>query len=256
MSVSSSWKSFAAVFGVAWASAACTPAVSGAPPAPRVTVEVWHDVVCPWCRIGLHNLEAVLAADAATFAHVDVVIHPYLLDPDVPPEGQDLRARLAGKYGAERVEAMFARVARAGAADGVEFRWDRVKVAPNTVPGHALVAWAPADKRLAVLEALHRAYFEEGVDVGDVAVLEAIAVGLGLDGAAARAAVTDPARLAAVRAEAERANALGIHGVPHFVVGGRALHGAQDQEALAAALDAALSTAESAAVPIASRAAL
>lgn len=225
------------------ASTACTQAPPPAKPA-RVTIEVWHDVVCPWCRIGLHNLEGVLDGweRAGTGVAVDVVVHPYLLDPDVPAGGEDLRERLAGKYGAERVEAMFARVASAGASQGVEFKWDRVQKAPNTVPGHALVAFAPADKRFAILEALHRAYFEEGLDIGDATILEAIAKGVGLDPAAARAAVTDPARIAAVRAEAEQANVRGIRGVPHFVIGGRDLHGAQDKITFRAALDEAAGT--------------
>lgn len=205
-----------------------------APALPVVKVEVWHDTVCPWCRIGLHNLEA--AAAQATTAKVEIVHHAFLLEPDAPAEGVDLRARLGGKYGADRIDAMFARVTQIGASYGVRFNWEAVKVAPNSAPSHALIDWAPADKRAAVIAGIHRAYFENGQNLGDAAVLGGIAREAGLDEAAARTAVTDAGRLAAVRTAAEDATRRGITGVPFFVIGGRTLNGAQSPEDLRAAL--------------------
>lgn len=213
-----------------------TKSASPAATAP-IRIDVWHDTVCPWCRIGLHNLDAVV--DAWDGAPLDVVFHPYLLEPDMPPEGADLRERLGRKYGLERVEAMFGRVTQAGAAYGIRFDFSKVQRTPSTVGSHALVEWSPPDRRDAVVEELHRAYFEEGRDIGDADVLAEIARAAGLDGAAARAAVTDPERLARVRSAASVAAQRGIGGVPHFVIGGRALHGAQSPEALRNAIRAA-----------------
>jgi len=74
---------------------ACT--TNNPPPLPVVRVEVWHDTVCPWCRIGLHNLE--VAATQVTNAKVEIVHHAFLLEPNAPAEGEDLRGRLAGRVG-------------------------------------------------------------------------------------------------------------------------------------------------------------
>jgi predicted DsbA family dithiol-disulfide isomerase len=200
------------------------PAAPAAPaPVTTVRVDVWHDTVCPWCRIGLHNLDAAL--DGFTAARVEVVHHAFLLDPDAPAGGTDMREHLAQKVGADRLDSMLARVSQAGAPYGVRFNWDAVKTLPNTTASHALIEWAPPARRPAVIAAIQRAHFEDGRNIGDAD--------------AARAAVTDPARLAAVRAAAEGAARRGISGVPHYEIGGRALDGAQSPETLRAALEAA-----------------
>jgi predicted DsbA family dithiol-disulfide isomerase len=214
------------------------PKAKEPPPGPTVRVDVWHDTVCPWCRIGLHNLDTAIAGFQG--ARVEVVHHAYLLEPDAPPEGSDLRAHLAQKFGPNRVDAMLSRVSQAGAPYGIKFDWNAVAFSPSTAASHALIAWAPAEKRAAVVAAIHRAHFEEGKNLGDVNVLAAIARAAGLDEAAARAAITDPTRLAAVRAEAGNAAQRGISGVPHFEIGGRVLQGAQSPETIREALAGAV----------------
>jgi predicted DsbA family dithiol-disulfide isomerase len=207
------------------------------PPAPRpLRIEVWHDTVCPWCRIGVHNLG--IAVDLWRGPTFQVVFRPYLLEPDAPPEGADLREQLGRKYGADRVPGMFERVSRAGAGYGITFAWDRVRRAPNTVGSHALIAHAPEARRRAVVDGLHRAYFEEGRDIGSAEVLVAIATTAGLDGAAARRAVSDAGGLATVRREAAAASARGIRAVPHFVIGDRTLSGARPHEDFFSAMHA------------------
>ncbi|MFT3769063.1 MAG: DsbA family oxidoreductase [Minicystis sp.] len=216
--------------GAAGTTTAAGPVASAA----AMRVEVWHDLVCPWCRIGLHNLGVAL--DAWSGPAVEVVLRPYLLEPDAPPAGFDLRERLQKKLGAPPEQA-FARVSEAGAKYGVRFDWEKVRVSPATAKGHALLAWAPREKQRAVLEVLHHVHFEDGANLGDDAVLVQIAKGAGLDGDAARAAVNDAARIAEVRAGARAASSLGIDGVPHFRFGARRLHGAQSPEALRAAIE-------------------
>ncbi|MDP3236645.1 MAG: DsbA family protein [Myxococcales bacterium] len=196
---------------------ACTrsqPVVT-APPLPTVRVDVWHDTICPWCRIGLHTLDTVVAETKDV--RVDVVHHAFLLD---------------------RLDAMFERVSAAGAPYGVRFAWDKVRVSPDTTASHVLLAWAPVEQRAGLLEAIHRAHFEDGKNLGDVDVLAGLARARGLDADAARAALNDPARRAAARAEAAAATTRGITGVPHFVIGGQSLNGAQSPQALAAAIRA------------------
>lgn len=205
--------------------------------AQALRVEVTHDTVCPWCRIGCHNLHVAL--DALGPREVEVVYRPYLLEPDLPPQGADLRERLGKKYGPERVASMFTGVTQAGAKYGVRFDFDRVRVAPQTAPSHALIAWAPEGRRRALVTAIHLAYFEQGENIGDPAVLASLARGVGLDADAALAAARDAARLASVRQLATAAQSGGVRGVPHFVIGARELHGAQSPEALREAMQGA-----------------
>ena len=211
-----------------------------AAPAPQaaapVTIEVWHDAVCPWCRIGLHNLQRAIAAAGRP---VDLQIHPFLLDPTTPDEGRDLRGWLGARYGAARVEAMFANVTSAGARYGVTFHFDKIRQSPSTVRAHATIAAVPAAVRDAYVHAMHVAYFERGEDIGSPEVLGALAESAGWSRAEAIAAANDAARLAAVRQAADAASRSGIRGVPHFVIGGQPLHGAQSPEAMQAAIAAA-----------------
>jgi predicted DsbA family dithiol-disulfide isomerase len=137
---------------------------------------------------------------------------------------------------------MFSRVTQVGASAGVRFNWDAVRVAPNSAASHALIDWAPSEKKGAVVAAIHRAYFEQGLNLGDPNVLASLARETGLDEAGARAAVTDGQRLAAVRASADEASRRGITGVPFFVIGGRTLNGAQSPEELRAAISQGAST--------------
>jgi predicted DsbA family dithiol-disulfide isomerase len=224
-------------------SLSCTAAAPSAPPQaaarplPVVKVEVWHDLVCPWCRIGLHTLDAAVASTAD--AKVEVVHRPFQLEPNAPASGTDMRAHLAEKFGADKLDAMLARVGAAGARHGVTFNWDAVKVSPNTAAAHAVMEWAPADKRPALVKALHRAHFDEGKNLGDPSVLGEVAQSVGLDRGSAEAAVVDPARLEAVRTARAEASRRGITGVPYYVVGGRVLNGMQPPEALRAAIQSA-----------------
>lgn len=210
-----------------------------APVLPTVRVDVWHDTVCPWCRIGLHNLDTVVAASKDV--RVEVVHHAFLLDPETPPGGRDFRAHLGAKFGGvDRLEPMFQRVSAAGAPYGVRFAWDKVRVSPDTTTSHSLIAWAPVERRAALVDAIHKAHFEDGLDIGDVEVLASLAKSAGLDADAARAAMKDSARREATRSEALAAANQGITGVPHFVIGAQQLNGAQSPEALAAAIRSAV----------------
>ena len=199
------------------------------------TIQVWHDFTCPWCAIGLHNLHVALTQ----LGHPKgaVAFEPYLLSPDTPPEGQDLRKHLGEKYGVAQVDSMFDRVKSVGAGYGVELRYDLIRIAPQTIPAHALVASVATELRWGLVEAIHAAYFQRGENIGTEAVLTACAAVAGIDAALVAAAFA-PAAAATIRAQAAGTRQLGIQGVPHFKIGGRALHGAQDPEALVAALTA------------------
>lgn len=200
-------------------------------------IDVFHDTVCPWCRIGKAHLDAALAEwDGAA---PTVRFRPFLLDPAAPPEGRDFRAHLAGRYGGEQaLPRLFDGPRRAGAAVGLRFEFERIARGPNTLLSHLLVAQAPAGEAQArVVDALYAAYFEEGRDIGDRETLAQLGAGAGLDEAAVRRAFDDEGELAAVREAAADARAGGITGVPVFVFAERtALSGAAPPAAILRAM--------------------
>lgn len=206
-------------------------------------VDVWSDVVCPWCYIGKRRLEAALER----FPHrdrVEVVYHSFELDPTAPKQASmPLVEMLSKKYGVprERAEEMQREVTRVAAADGLEFRFE--DCAPeNTFDAHRLLHFAKAKGKQAELkEALLAAYFTEGKRVGSADTLVAAAVAVGLDEAEARGVVGDPAAHAGeVRADEARARQYGIRGVPFFVLDEKyGVSGAQPAETLLAALSRA-----------------
>lgn len=208
------------------------------PPPGALRVDLTHDVICPWCRIGHHNLRVALRTWSG--GPVTVRLHPYLLDPSVPPEGVDLRARLAERYGAAQLESMFARVTQAGASYGITFDFQKIRRTPDTTISHALVLGAPADKQSDLLDLIHRDYFEQGADIGTAAVLLRAWQEAGLPRAQAETVLADAGAREQVRQAAEAASAKGLHGVPHFEIHGPGgdvvLHGGQAPEAIGAAL--------------------
>ena len=206
-------------------------------------VDVWSDVVCPWCYIGKRRLEAALER----FPHrerVEVVFHSFELDPSAPKVNtMPLSEMLAKKYGMSKAKAdeMQAHVTSVAAQDGLDFHLE--KAAPeNTFDAHRLIHLAKArGKQDAVKEALMAAYFVRGERVGDAGTLTTIGVEAGLDEAEVRAALADAsAYAAAVREDEAKAQQFGIRGVPFFVLDEKyGVSGAQPAEALLAALSRA-----------------
>lgn len=199
-----------------------------------IVVTVHHDTVCPWCRIGCANLQAALKGWQGP--PVTVRYLPFLLDPNTPVAGRDLREHLGDKYGHQRIAAMFMRVTEVGRKAGLTFRFDKVRTAPDSSLSHALIEWAPDTSKRFLLEVIQQAYFERGANIGDVAVLADLAGKAGLDPAAARAMLERPETRADIKAKVARART-DITGVPHFVIdGGQQFQGAVPAERLKTAL--------------------
>jgi len=201
-------------------------------------IDVFSDVVCPWCFVGKRRLEQALAEGRLT----DAVIHwhAFQLNPDLPPEGVDRRQYLEAKFGPGAVERIHARLDEAGRSAGIEFHFDAIGRSPNTFDAHRLL-WlaAPQGKQGALKEALLKAYFMEGRDVGDRAVLADIAAQVRLDGEVSTW-LASGAGVREVREDLSQAARLQISGVPFFIFDGRiALAGAQPPEVFLQALDAA-----------------
>jgi predicted DsbA family dithiol-disulfide isomerase len=207
----------------------------------RLQVEVVHDLVCPWCYLGLHRLLLTLQRrDGIAF---DLVWRPFLLNPDMPPAGMAMADYAFRKFGGpERARRLYGSITDIAAAEELVFRFDRIRRVPSSINAHRLVRWASAFMAgPALARALFAAHFAEGRDIGDRATLSQIAAGCGLDPLKAMSFLTSDDEAEAVHAENLRAHRLGINGVPCFVVGGRhAISGAQEPEVIERLLDVAI----------------
>ncbi|MFG2011086.1 DsbA family protein [Micromonospora sp. NPDC048868] len=198
-------------------------------------IEIYADVVCPWCYIGKRRLEQALEAYDG---EVTVRYRPFQLDPSPVPEPRPLVDAMAAKFGGpDRVRQMFGQVTEVAAQIGLKLDFDRA-VAANTFDAHRLVAWATDRGRAAeTVDALYRAHFTDGVDVGSRDALAALAAEVGLDAAEARRFLDSGERVAELSAELATARQIGVTSVPTFVLAGRyAVTGAQEPETLLAAL--------------------
>jgi predicted DsbA family dithiol-disulfide isomerase len=207
-----------------------------------VRVEIWSDVVCPWCYVGTRRFEEAIARfRAGGGGDVEVVHRAFELDPTVPPGGVDLAAYLARKFGgAQRLGQVHDRLGHAGSDVDIDFRWEG-KRRVNTFDAHRLTAWALEVAGPAVQHDLHqrlfRAYFTDGLDVADHAVLARLAADAGLDADLGAEVLATGAYADTVRAEEADASARDIHAVPTFVIEGRwTIPGAQDVDSFVALL--------------------
>lgn len=210
---------------------------AGAQPVP-FAIDLFHDTVCPWCRIGYTNLRRAL--EQWDGPEVSIRLRPFQLDPTTPREGVDWREYIRAKFGGNQ-DAIFARVAQAGAAAGLTFNFDAIKRQPNTILSHALFTLVPEDARDDVLERTYRAHFEEGRDIGDMNVLLQIAEEAGLDTTEIAKGLAREDLLDVVRQAAEAAREMGVTGVPLFIIDNTlAVSGGQPPEVLLAAMRRAL----------------
>jgi len=200
-----------------------------------VHVEIWSDIACPWCYVGKRRFEAALAA----FEHADdveVTWRSFELDPGAPAERAVSGAEnLAEKYGMslEQAQAMNAQMTEVAAGEGLEFHFERQR-GGNTFDAHRLVHLAAEHgKQDAMKERLMRAYFTEGELMSDAATLARLAGEAGLPEAEVRELLAGDRFADAVRDDERTGAALGIRGVPFFVVDRKfGASGAQPPEAL------------------------
>ncbi len=203
-------------------------------------IEVFSDVICPWCYVGFARLQEALASRPEVAAEVRWL--PFELNPATPEAGRDRREYLRERFGTENPFGDSQKqLTEMGRSLGLDFQFDRIERSPNTRRAHMLIALAgrhDAARQGAVKRALLQAYFEHGQDIGDVAVLAEIAASCGIEPAETHRALGD----AALRAEVEQAEEMGrgwgISGVPTFIFERRyAFSGAQPLEAFQQVFD-------------------
>ncbi len=202
-------------------------------------IDFVSDVSCPWCLIGLKALEAALErlGDAV---QAELHIQPFELNPQMPPEGQDIAEHLAQKYGATAEQSERTREAIRARGEALEFtfRMDRRSRIYNTFDAHRLLHWAGLEGRQAALKhALFRAYFTDGENPGAHDVLLRTAAEVGLDAEGARQVLDSGAYADEVRERERFYQAQGIHAVPAVIVDDRHLiQGGQPVEVFERAL--------------------
>jgi predicted DsbA family dithiol-disulfide isomerase len=195
-----------------------------------VKVEIFSDIVCPWCYIGHARFARAADRFRAKGGIVDVTMRPFQLNPDAPAEGEPLLPALERKFGGN-VAQMTSRVTGVAAEEGLDVRFEQA-VSANTFEAHRLVELATRQGRgQEAVDRLFRGHFTDGLNVGDQHVLTKLAAEVGVDHPPGEGAHE-------VREQLDRARALGITGVPLFLFEGQfAVSGAQPAETFDAALD-------------------
>jgi predicted DsbA family dithiol-disulfide isomerase len=212
-----------------------------APPRNRLAVEVVHDLVCPWCYLGLRRLMRTLRRRPDLIA--EITWRPFLLNPDMPRAGLLRSDYVVRKFGGEeRARRLYSSITEIGRGEGLLFRFDKIRRTPSSVDAHRLVGWASSHGRGSdLVEALFAAHFTDGRDIGERDVLTELAASCGLNARRARDFLASEAETDTVHADNLRAHRLGINGVPCFVFGAQhAIAGAQEPEVLERLLDVAV----------------
>jgi predicted DsbA family dithiol-disulfide isomerase len=214
-----------------------------APLPARLVIEVVFDFVCPWCYLGVQRMSFLLARrqDLA----VELIWRPFLLNPDMPRAGMSRADYMIRKFGAEdRARRLYSSIAEIGAAEGIVFNFSGIRRTPNSVDAHRLIRHAArsgaADN---LVDAIFRAHFVDGADIGNHAVLTRLALAQGLDPVSTEAFLASNDGTEHVHAENLHAHRLGINGVPCFLIDGEhAIAGAQETEVLERLIDLASCT--------------
>ncbi|HEX5325214.1 MAG TPA: DsbA family oxidoreductase [Acetobacteraceae bacterium] len=206
---------------------------------PGLRLDIVSDAICPWCYIGKRQLERALATLAEDGLHFAVRWNPFQLNPDMPTDGVDRAAYREAKFGSpERGRELDARVTEAAQAVGLGFRLDRIRRTPNTLNAHRLI-WLAGRQGLqdAAVESLFVAYFIDGKDIGDPAVLIECGAAAGLDRDMATDLLAGTEAAAEIRAADRAAREAGVNGVPSFFLDGYGLFsGAMPAEQMVPAL--------------------
>jgi predicted DsbA family dithiol-disulfide isomerase len=197
-----------------------------------LVIDVVSDVICPWCFVGKRRLERAIAS--LEDVSITVRWRPFLLDAALPPEGMPRKLYLERKFGLERLAALHQPLIEIGKAEGIPFAFDLIAVTPNTIDAHRVIRWAhAAGRQNEVAERLFQLYFAEGGNPGDHAQLAKAASEVGLDGTVVARKLAGDEDRDTVAAEIGHAVAIGVTGVPTFIVANRyAAAGAQPPEAL------------------------
>ncbi|THJ24231.1 MAG: DsbA family oxidoreductase [Nitrospira sp. CG24D] len=199
-------------------------------------IEIYSDVVCPWCYVGKRRLERALTEFGG---NVRVTWRPFQLNPTMPKDGMDRIAYLEAKFGSlDSFRQLEEHVQAAGASERITFAFEKITRTPNTFAAHRLI-WLGVRESCqnAVVDSLFQGYFEEGADIGSIPTLVGLATRAGLNQVCVERMFQSNEGTAEVKAEEAAGHTLGIRGVPYFIVNGTyAISGAQPVETFVSTL--------------------
>jgi predicted DsbA family dithiol-disulfide isomerase len=210
--------------------------MNDAKPTVSIRIDIISDIVCPWCYIGKHRLEAAIVSYAGL--DVDLYWRPFQLDPNIPEDGLDLRAYAAKKQNEQQIDVNQMLASQAGKELGLAFAWDKIERMPNTRDAHRLIRHAMLyGAQTKVVERLFKAYFCEGADIGDRGLLIELAEDCGIDRYAAENLFAQRDDILTIEEELATTRRLGLPKVPCFVFADEiVVPGAASAEIFAAAL--------------------
>jgi predicted DsbA family dithiol-disulfide isomerase len=203
-----------------------------------LTIDIYSDIVCPWCYVGKRRLERALA-QLNGGAHARITWRPFQLNPTMSSDGMDRATYLKAKFGSLEVFGrMKEQLLEAGAEEQIPFAFEKIQRTPNTFAAHRLVWYAAQQgKQDAMVEALFRGYFLEGRNIGEVTTLTHVAAEAGLDRTETEEFLESEKGVVEVKAEEAVGRQLGIRGVPYFVLNGSiAISGAQPPDMFVSAI--------------------
>lgn len=209
----------------------------------NIKIDVVSDVVCPWCYLGKARLERALGALQNVSAEISW--RPYQLDPTIPRNGVDHKAYMNAKFGdGPRLGQIQKQLVDFGNEVGIRFNFEKIKVTPNTMNAHRLIRWAAQAGpfiQSKVVDALFLAYFNQGADIGDSAVLIKIGKECGMDAVILETLIPTEAEIVGVKREIETSRKMGVTGVPFFILNQKySVSGAQTPEILIQAIEDAI----------------
>lgn len=203
-------------------------------------VDMISDLVCPWCYLGKRRLDDALLAVHGPTA---VSWFPFRVNPQMPEEGIGFEQYLASRFGSQRPRRALEELAEAGQAEGIEFRFDRIRRMPNTVDAHRVVKLAEAEEVAVagIAESFFKGFFEEGRDLSRRDTLVELGERGGLSSGSIMRTLDDAASRQAVLSQEAQIRKSGVTGVPDFLINRRLfVMGAQDTDALVNVFDRAM----------------
>jgi predicted DsbA family dithiol-disulfide isomerase len=200
----------------------------------HLTIDIYSDVVCPWCYVGKRRFERALSQ--LSLHNATTTWRPFQLNPTMPPQGTERSAYLEAKFGSlEAFRRLEEHVIAAGITEGISFAFDKITTTPNTFLAHRLIWYAGQHGRQGpMVDALFKGYFEDGADIGSSSVLTRLAESAGVD---AGQFLDSDEGVADVKAQETEGHRLGIRAVPYFILNGRyGMSGAQPVDVFVGAM--------------------
>ena len=210
-----------------------------------LTIEITSDFICPWCLVAHTRLNRAIAK-LETPVEIERIWYPFELNPNMPEAGIERKTYRTNKFGSwEYSQMLDAKTVQAGKEDGIEFRYDLMKVTPNTLKAHRLTWLAGKDgKATEMALRILKAYFTEGQDISDIETLANLAAEVGIDAQKAKVFLLSDEGIEEVKELEQYARTQNIRSVPTIRIGKEVLIGAQRVDVLLAALRNALNESE------------